>query len=293
VKVTGGDQGRGGALDAASRGEASMGMGAGLPSGGRGRSGGSRLSRPAASLLLLVVVLVLWSLASEAELLDPIIVPPPSDIYDGLRQLLTSTFLLPHLWATTYETILGFLGAAAASVVLAVVLSSFAFVRDVVYPYLVVLQILPKVALAPIFIAWLGFGASSKITMGAAIAFFPMLINTMVGLESASAGSVLLMRSLVASRWQMFSRLTLPSALPYVFAGLKTSLTLALIGAVVAEFEGAESGLAVLLKSYSFQFQMGLVYAVLLILSLLGLVLYGLIELVERRVCFWKESAPS
>ena len=275
------------ALRTAPQGEA--GMAANLRAVRRqGRS--SRLSRSLASVLLLVAVIAGWAAASEAELVDPVIVPAPAEIWQGLRELLSSSFLLPHLWATTYETILGFLIAAAASMVLAVVLSNWAFVRDVLYPYLVVFQILPKVALAPIFIAWLGFGAASKVVLAAAIAFFPMLINTMVGLASASEGSVLLMRSLVANRWQMFHRLTLPSALPNVFAGLKTSLTLALIGAIVAEFEGAEYGLAVLLKSYSFQFRMGRVYAVLLILSALGIAMYGLIELLERRVCFWKSQ---
>jgi NitT/TauT family transport system permease protein len=268
------------------RGEAGMGGDLGPVRRRRGAQG-PWIGRSVASALLLVLVIALWALASRTELFDPI-VPPPGDVLDGLRQLLTSSFLLTHLWATTYETVLGFLFAALASVVLAVVLSNFNFVREVVYPYLVVFQILPKVALAPIFIAWLGFGGASKVVLAAAIAFFPMLINTMVGLESASEGSVLLMRSLVANRWQMFTKLTLPAALPYVFAGLKTSLTLSLIGAIVAEFEGAEFGLAVLLKSYSFQFQMGLVYAVLLILSALGLVMYGLIEFIERRVCFWR-----
>lgn len=271
----------------AARGEAGMGGDPG-PVRGQGGAQGPRIGRSVASVLLLVLVIALWALASRTELFDPIIVPPPGDVLDGLRELLTSSFLLTHLWATTYETIVGFLFAALASVVLAVVLSNWSFVREVVYPYLVVFQILPKVALAPIFIAWLGFGGASKIVLAAAIAFFPMLINTMVGLESASDGALLLMRSLVANRWQTFTRLTLPSALPYIFAGLKTSLTLALIGAIVAEFEGAEFGLAVLLKSYSNQFQMGLVYAVLLILSALGIVLYGLIELIERRVCFWR-----
>jgi NitT/TauT family transport system permease protein len=249
-----------------------------------------RLTRALASVLLLVALVAGWAAASRAELVDPVIVPAPAEIWQGLRELLTSSFLLGHVWATTYETVIGFLLAASTSMVLAVILSNWAFLRDVLYPYLVVFQILPKVALAPIFIAWLGFGASSKVVLAAAIAFFPMLINTMVGLASASEGSILLMRSLVANRWQMFYRLTLPSALPNVFAGLKTSLTLALIGAIVAEFEGAEFGLAVLLKSYSFQFQMGRVYAVLLILSVLGIAMYGVIELVERRVCFWKDD---
>lgn len=267
-------------LEVARQGEA--GMVAGVP-----RPARRRLGRSVASLLLLVAVVAGWAAASRAELVDPVIVPAPAEIWEGLRELLTSSFVLAHLWATTYETVVGFLLAAGASMVIAVVLANWAFVRDVVYPYLVVFQILPKVALAPIFIAWLGFGTSSKIVLAAAIAFFPMLINTMVGLASASEGSVLLMRSLVANRWQMFYRLTLPAALPNVFAGLKTSLTLALIGAIVAEFEGAEFGLAVLIKSYSFQFQMGRVYAVLLILSVLGIGMYLAIELLERRVCFW------
>jgi NitT/TauT family transport system permease protein len=285
LSVTDRGPGAGRGLDTAPQGEA--GMGAGLDAVGR-RPGRVRLGRTVASIVLLTIIIGLWSLASWTELVDPIIVPAPWEIFEGLRTLLTSSFLLPHIWATAFETVLGFGIAAAASVVLAVILSNSAFIRDVLYPYLVVFQILPKVALAPIFIAWLGFGASSKVVLAAAIAFFPMLINTMVGLESASEGSILLMRSLVANRWQMFYRLTLPAALPNIFAGLKTSLTLALIGAIVAEFEGAEQGLAVLLKSYSFQFQMGLVYAVLIILSVLGIVLYGLIELIERRVVFWK-----
>jgi NitT/TauT family transport system permease protein len=275
------EQAGGRGLEAAPQGEA--GMVAGVP-----RPARRRLGRSVASVLLLVAVVAGWAAASRAELVDPVIVPAPAEIWEGLRELLTSSFLLAHLWATTYETVVGFLLAAGSSMVIAVVLANWAFVRDVIYPYLVVFQILPKVALAPIFIAWLGFGASSKIVLAAAIAFFPMLINTMVGLASASEGSVLLMRSLVANRWQMFYRLTLPAALPNVFAGLKTSLTLALIGAIVAEFEGAEFGLAVLIKSYSFQFQMGRVYAVLLILSVLGIGMYLAIELLERRVCFWR-----
>ncbi len=157
-----------GALGTAPQGEA--GMAANLRAVRRqGRP--SRLSRSLASVLLLVAVIAGWAAASEAELVDPVIVPAPAEIWQGLRELLTSSFLLPHLWATTYETVLGFLIAAGASMVLAVVLSNWDFVRDVLYPYLVVFQILPKVALAPIFIAWLGFGAASKVVLAAAIAF--------------------------------------------------------------------------------------------------------------------------
>lgn len=239
------------------------------------------------AVLLLVAITLVWEWASRAGLVHAIILPPPSAVLSALGSLLTSTFLLPHIWMTVYETLVGFVLASAGAFVIAVLLSNFSFVRAVLYPYIVTFQVLPKVALAPIFITWLGFGLSSKIVLAATIAFFPVLVNTLAGLESVSEGSIALMRSLVSSRWQIFVRLSLPWSLPYVFAGLKTSLTLALIGAIVAEFEGAEQGLAVLIKSFSYQFQMPRVFAVLIVLGALGLLLYGLMEYLERRIVYW------
>jgi NitT/TauT family transport system permease protein len=224
-------------------------------------------------------------------LVHRVILPPPTEVYDALKGLLSSSFLLPHVFTTVYETLVGFLIASVTAFSLAILLSNSTFLRGMLYPYIVTFQVLPKVALAPIFITWLGFGLSSKIGLAAAIAFFPVLVNTVAGFESVSEGSRLLMRSLVATRRQIFYRLSLPSSLPYVFAGLKTSLTLALIGAIVAEFEGAKLGLAVLIKSYSFQFKMPLVFAVLIILAVVGLVLYGLMEFLERRIIFWKRGS--
>lgn len=244
-------------------------------------------SQYVASVLLLLGLLGVWEWASARELVHEIILPPPSEIFRAMRELFGSTFLLPHLWTTLYETLVGFVIASVSAFVIAVLLSNFAFARGVVYPYIVTFQVLPKVALAPIFITWLGFGLSSKIFLAAAISFFPVLVNTLAGFESVSEGSAALMRSFVANRWQIFYRLSLPWSLPYVFAGLKTSLTLALIGAIVAEFEGAERGLAVLIKSFSYQFQMPQVFAVLFVLGVLGLVLYGLMEYLERRIVYW------
>jgi NitT/TauT family transport system permease protein len=264
----------------------------GDPAGTRYRTLAAR-SHHLASALLLLAVLGVWELASRNGLVHQIILPAPSAIFAAMRDLFTSTFLLPHLWTTLYETLVGFVIASVVAFVVAVLLSNFAFARGVFYPYIVTFQVLPKVALAPIFITWLGFGLSSKIFLAATISFFPVLVNTLAGFESVSESSSALMRSLVASRWQIFYRLSLPWSLPYVFAGLKTSLTLALIGAIVAEFEGAQRGLAVLIKSFSYQFKMPQVFAVLFVLGALGLLLYGLMEYLERRIVYWNRVDSS
>lgn len=249
-----------------------------------------RRAQAVASVLLLVAVVVVWEWASRNDLVHQIILPPPSAIAGAMVSLFGSTFLLPHVLTTVYETLAGFLIASGSAFLLAVLLSNFAFARGVLYPYIVTFQVLPKVALAPIFITWLGFGLSSKILLAATISFFPVLVNALAGFASVSEGSLALMRSLVANRRQVFYRLSLPWSLPYVFAGLKTSLTLALIGAIVAEFEGAERGLAVLIKSFSYQFRMPQVFAVLFVLGVVGLLLYGLMEYLERRIVFWQRT---
>jgi NitT/TauT family transport system permease protein len=149
---------------------------------------------------------------------------------------------------------------------------------------------MPKVVLAPIFITWFGFGIESKIVMAIAISFFPVVINTVVGLESVEENAALLMRSLAASRSQVFWKLAWPTALPSIFAGLKTSLTLALIGALVAEFVTAKDGLGTLITTFSFELKVYLVFAVIIVVSLLGLVMYGLMEYLERKIVFWRRS---
>lgn len=235
-------------------------------------------------------ILVAWDLVVRAGVVNSVVLPAPADVVVALGELLTADYLGGHVWATVVETVAGFVLAAVGGFVVGSLLVFFGGVRRAVYPYIVVFQTLPKVALAPLFVAWLGFGLSSKIGLAAAIAFFPVLINTMVGLQSVPADSVLLMRSLVASRSRTFFSLALPWALPSIFAGLKTSMTLALIGAIVAEFVGARKGLAVLIDTFSFQFQIDSVYAVLILLGVIGLLLYGLVELADRRIVFWRED---
>ena len=247
----------------------------------------------ASHILLLVAVMGSWDLAVRWGLIHSVILPPPWEVTTAFGRLITADFLPAHVWATAWEAIAGFFIAAVGGFVAGAVLTFSAPVRRLFYPYIVIFYNLPKVALAPLFIAWLGFGQNSKIFLGAAIAFFPVLINTMVGLQSVSEDSMLLMRSLVAKKSQIFRSLALPSALPAIFAGLKTAMTLALIGAIVAEFVGAKEGLAVLIDRFSFQFKMDSVYAVLVLLGATGLALFFMIDFAYRKIVFWHDDPHS
>ena len=242
------------------------------------------------SPLSFVLLLVLWELVGRAGLVAPIVLPPPSRVWDGLVILFTASWFPQHVWFTAAETLIGFAIGGVAAILLGIVMVNVPLFKEVVYPYVVAFQVMPKVVLAPIFITWFGFGIESKIVMAIAISFFPVVINTVVGLESVEEDASLLMRSLVASRRQIFWKLAWPTALPSIFAGLKTSLTLALIGALVAEFVTAKEGLGTLITTFSFELKVYLVFAVIIVVSVLGLAMYGIMEYLDRKVVFWRRS---
>jgi NitT/TauT family transport system permease protein len=242
------------------------------------------------SPLSLVVLLVLWEMVASAGFVSPLVLPAPTRIWEGLVLLFTAPWFPQHLWYTTAETLIGFFIGGIAAIILGIAMVNVRIFKEIVYPYVVAFQVMPKVVLAPIFITWFGFGIESKIVMAIAISFFPVVINTVVGLESVEEDALLLMRSLVASRLQVFWKLAWPAALPSIFAGLKTSLTLALIGALVAEFVTAKEGLGTLITTFSFELKVYLVFAVIIVVSVLGLVLYGVMEYLERKVVFWRRG---
>jgi NitT/TauT family transport system permease protein len=159
------------------------------------------------------------------------------------------------------------------------------------HPYAIGLQVTPRIAVAPIIIAWAGFGYSSKIWIAAIIAFFPIYVNALTGILTVDEESREMFRSLGASRWQSFSRLVVPSSLPIMFAGLKTAAGLALVGAVVGEFISAQRGLGVLVQQFSYQLAVDDAFAVILILMFMGLLLFALMEWLERVTVFWLHDA--
>ena len=197
---------------------------------------------------------------------------------------------IEHIWITLTETLLGFIARHRARPSRSgTVVALSRRIEFFLYPFIVMFQAMPKVALAPLIIVWFGLGLTSKVVNAALVAFFPLMVNTIVGLRSAEEDRINLMRSLAATPLQIFWMLQLPNALPYIFAGLEIAMIFALIGAIVAEFVGAQAGLGMLIQSMNFSMDVAGQFSVLLILSILGLILNSIIVGIRRRVLFWDE----
>ncbi|MFQ5879072.1 MAG: ABC transporter permease [Dehalococcoidia bacterium] len=242
------------------------------------------------SVVFLAVLVGAWHLAVAFDLVKEIILPFPFDVGQALVDTSQDSFFYKHLWITTQEVIYGFLIGSAIGFTLGALLGGSRWAREIAYPYVVAFQGLPKIVLAPVFITAFGFGMNSKIAMAVAISFFPVLINTMVAFTSLDPNALRLMQSLTASRRHVFMKLAIPHSLPLVFAGLKTGLTLALVGAIVGEFIQTSEGLGYLLGNYAFQLQIARMYAVMIILALLGVILFLALEALDRKLVFWRSE---
>jgi NitT/TauT family transport system permease protein len=242
------------------------------------------------TVLLFALAVGTWEAVVRAFAIPGFIVPPPSRVAVALWRGFASGLYVTHLYYTVLETLLGFLLGSALGFCLGAGVAMNRHVEFFAYPYVVMFQALPKVALAPLIVIWFGLGLTSKVINAALVAFFPLLVNTMVGLKSTDEDRVSLMRSLAASERQIFWMLRLPNALPFVMAGLDVALILSLIGAIVAEFVGAQAGLGMLIQSMNFTMDVSGQFSILLILSVLGLVLNRAILLIRRRVLFWDPS---
>lgn len=218
------------------------------------------------------------------------IVPAPSRVLIALWRGFASGLYQKHLLHTLTETLLGFLLGSLLGFFAGAAVALNRYVEYFFYPYIVMFQSVPKVALAPLIVVWFGLGLKSQLVNVALVACFPMIVNTIAGLRSADEDRLCLMRSLAASRSQVFWMLKLPSALPFVIAGLEVSMVFALIGAIVAEFVGSPEGLGMLIQSMNFNMDVAGQFSVLLILSILGLLLNRCILLIRQRVLFWDPS---
>ena len=240
-------------------------------------------------LLCVLAVLAVWELLVRALSIPAYILPPPTAIFTALYRGIVSTLYIEHIWITLTETLLGFMVGTALAFALGTVVALSRRTEFFLYPFIVMFQAMPKVALAPLIIVWFGLGLTSKVVNAALVAFFPLMVNTIVGLRSAEEDRINLMRSLAATPLQIFWMLQLPNALPYIFAGLEIAMIFALIGAIVAEFVGAQAGLGMLIQSMNFSMDVAGQFSVLLILSILGLILNSIIVGIRRRVLFWDE----
>lgn len=244
-------------------------------------------------LIFIGALLVAWEFAVDYLKIPAYILPAPTQIGYAMYNGLADNLYPGHIAVTVGETLLGFIVGCGLAFLLGTLVALSRSVEYFLYPIIVMFQAMPKVALAPLIIVWFGLGLTSKVINAALVAFFPLMVNTIVGLRSADEDRINLMRSLSASRWQIFRMLQLPNAMPYIFAGLEIAMIFALIGAIVAEFVGAEKGLGMLIQSMNFTMDVAGQFSVLLILSLLGLILNGAVSMVRRQVLFWDTSRES
>jgi NitT/TauT family transport system permease protein len=249
-----------------------------------------RLRDPALRVLLLAISLGVWEAAVRGLHIPSFILPRPSQIGLALYRGAASGVYVENLWITLAETLLGFALGSVVAFVIGTALAASRTAEYFLYPYIVMFQSVPKVALAPLVVVWFGLGLTSKVVSAALIAFFPLLVNTIVGLRSADEDRIDLMRSLDASELQIFRMLRLPSALPFIMAGLEVAMVFSLVGAIVAEFVGAEAGLGMLIQSRNFSMDVAGEFAVLFILAAMGLLLNVVLVSVRRRVLFWDPS---
>lgn len=237
-----------------------------------------------------VLVMAIWHFAVLLLEVSPLIFPGPWAVARALVELFQSGEIVKHLGVTLYEILAGFAFGAIFGLVLGALIGQSALLEAVLYPYVVAFQTVPKVAVAPLFVLWFGFDTTSKVVITATIVFFPVLANTIVGLRSAPRDQIELMKAFTASPWHVFRMVRLPQALPYVFAGLDIGIVLAVIGAIVGEFVGAQAGLGYLILQRNFSMDAAGMFAILVVLSLIGLVLHSLMKFIARRVIFWTDA---
>jgi len=250
-----------------------------------------RLADQAVAIGLIVAFACFWEAVCRLGLVSALVLPAPSavahEFYYVCREIAVGGPMRFDLLVTLYESVAGFLLAVIIALVCGTLIAEVPALRRVLMPYLVAVNAAPKIAFAPLLVVWFGFGTGSKVVMAALIAFFPILVNTVAGLAGADPAKLRLMRSLAASGWMTFRKVKLPDALPVIFAGLKTAIVFAVVGAVVGEFVGADAGLGHLIKQTDYQLDVALTFALIVLLSLVGILLFYAVDWFERRALFW------
>lgn len=240
------------------------------------------------SILVLLGILALWQLVVVMGIYPTFIIPAPLEVLNKFIDVVRDGTLFVHIGATLSSVLVGLLIGVLSAIALGYAVEKTPILEDALSPFIVAVQSTPVVAYAPLLVIWFGSGPTSKIVTSALIVFFPMLMNTIVGLRGVSPALRDLMHSLEASRWQMFVHLELPAAMPVLLGGLKISATLAVIGAVVGEFVSASAGLGYLINLGRSQYDTPLVIVAVLTLTGIARLLYGLVAMLEGRLLVWQ-----
>jgi NitT/TauT family transport system permease protein len=239
---------------------------------------------PAVSL---IVLLGAWQLADYVFDFNSIIIPSPKEIVAAF--LASYPILFKETGITLIESLSGFLLGGLTAYLLAIVFVHSRTAQQAVYPYAVALKSTPLIAIAPLLVLWFGNGMMSKIVMSALVAFFPVLVNAVSGLSAVDPEAIDLMKSLSASRWQVLTKIRIPNSFPYLFASLKIASSMAVVGAVIAEFTGSTEGIGHLITTSSYYLETPLMFAAIAMISLGGILFFGLMGYLERRIVFWQE----
>ncbi|HEY6830903.1 MAG TPA: ABC transporter permease [Pseudolabrys sp.] len=230
-------------------------------------------------VLLAAAVVLVWEFGTRAAHISPMVVVPPSAVWQVIAA--SSGILLQQAVPTVEETLIGFALASVIGVVLGTALVLSHRVRQALYPHILAFQLIPKVALAPLFIVWFGVGPTSRLSLAVFMAFFPVVVSTATGLMSADRNVVRMAASATASPWQIFTSVRVPYAMPHIFSGLKVAVTMAMIGVIVGEFVTAQAGLGYIIMMASSAAETALVFAAIVLLCVAGLALYGAVALAE------------
>ena len=251
-----------------------------------------RLQRALPPTVFITVLIVLWEVVARVREISPIVLPRPSAIMARLASE-PHYFLIENGLVTFNEAVAGFFLGAIVAMLLALAMARSRLVERCAFPIAVLIKATPIVVIAPLLIIWMGYGPAPKIVMAGLICFFPILVNTIVGLRSVNPTSLEFFRSLAATEFEIFTRLRVPHSLPYVLSAFKTAVSLAVIGAVVAEWAGASRGLGrmVFLKAASLDQEA--VFAGVFVLAGMGIFLTAIVSWLERRLLHWHESALS
>jgi NitT/TauT family transport system permease protein len=254
-----------------------------------------RVPRGAAMIALFLAFLAIWQLVYISGIVSPIILPSPMQTAEQLvfvgHNLLSGGYMLPALWVTTKEVIYSFSLALLIGFSLGVLVGETGFGEKAVMPYLVAIDTMPKIAFAPLFIAWLGFDISSKVALATFIATFPIVVGTAAGLHAADENARMLFKTMGASRLQTLVKMKLPTGLPHLFTGLKIASVGVMAGAITGEFLGGGKGFGELIRVAATQLDTDRVFALIIYLSFLGLAMFGLVVWLQRRLVFWHKAS--
>nr|WP_263327904.1 ABC transporter permease [Neobacillus sp. Marseille-Q6967] len=236
---------------------------------------------PIYSISLFIFLLLGWEMAAGS--MSELVLPAPSVIFSTLMEGMKSGYFWPHIARTLQEVLLGLFFGGLFGFITGILMGEVEFLRKLLAPYVIASQAIPKLALAPLFILWFGFGMTSKVVITALICFFPLLENTVTSIQYTNKQKQELFRVLGASRWQTLIHLKIPAGLPGIIAGLRVAVILAIVGAVVGEFVGGSDGLGALIIASQGMMDTPLMFAVLILLTIIGMVLYQIIYLLEKK----------